>query len=572
MIEAKEQVRLLHEIRRRRNQFRRPEYSALHRDYIRVFFKKHRVMIIGTLALFLTQGVIETLLIVISRNRLALSDGQLVSGAFWRLLILLLVLFVVNSFFSIKQEKTVVVIFVNNLRRRIFKNYLGKTAEEMSAEKQADLIAKISYHLPLVSMGASNSFFGTARWLIYLASALVVAYLAGLNIMFIGPVFLGLSVAGGGAAYLTVKRYISQEVTFYSQIIKHVNYSLSEKYFSKRFNLEPAILQKFDRLVNFDSIFRVRRDVWMKMGFKIIFALLLVISVLTNIFYDNLALRINLISPELKFLYVFLLIYMSRIAAESLRIGLYFFPAKLGLALTNIQINKYNRRDNREDIKQNIIFYSRKAKFFKTGKYYRDLHFEFQRGGRYLFYGSNLCGKTALAKLFFGGETYNPRALKVKIDGRRLDFSEYQKKFSRVHFFDPNFTSQKSLIEIIIGSDREDTAFAEIEKTLDLIARHPDLAALVSPDNNFNLSADKIWSNHLSTFALHVLHCLAAKPTLIIIDNLWLDLNYPGIYKMLLTLNRELPDSIIVAFANRKINNLDYNKCYDLDKYAGAEK
>ncbi len=566
MIDDKNQISLLRKVRMRRVKHQTQESEDLNKDYIRAFFNKHKLLILGTLALFLTQGIIETFLVIVGRSRLAYDGGRTAGTLFWQLLIILLTLFVVNSFFSIKQEKTIVVIFVNNLRRRIFRNYLGKAPEKMRAEGQADLVAKISYHLPLVSMGVSNSFFGLARWVIYLASASVVALLAGLNVSLIAAFFIVLSVIIALASYFTVKRYVSQEVTFFSQIIKHINLSLSEKYFSKGFNLEPVVMKKFDRLVDFDSIFRIRRDLWMKMGFKIVFAIVLVVSVLSNAFYGGLAEKINLIRPELKFLYVFLLIYLSRIITESLRIGLYFFPAKLGLSLTNVPLEKYLHRSNIKNIKSEIAFSSQKTKLFRQGRYYRNLELRFLRGGRYLFFGPNLSGKTVLAKLFFGGETYNSKALKVKIDGQRLDFYEYQRKFNQAYYFDPNFNSQKSLIEIITGSDREETAFPEIEEALRIMAAQPAISNLVSPKKNFNLSAGDIWDNHLTAFALHAAHCLVVKPALIIIDNLWLDLDYPGIKEMLSTISRELPESIIIVFAHKDIDNLNYDKRYDLEK------
>lgn len=572
MINVKEQMNLLMKVRKNRSKFQATERPASRYNDLLIFFKKNKAIILGTVALFFTQGIIETSLILISRDKLSFIDHQILGSFFWELFIFFLAIFIVNSFLSIKQEKTIVVLFINSLRRRIFKNYLGQPLEDMKSEKQADLIAKISYHLPLVSMGISNSFFGLIRWLIYLISALVVAFFAGLNVPLIGSALLVLSVIIAITAYFTVKQYVSQEVTFYSQIIKHIDLSLSEKYFSKKFNLEPAILKKFDRLVKFDSIFRIRRDLWMKMVFKIIFALLLVISVSAHIFYSDLSSWINLIRPELKFLYAFLMIYLSRVVIEALRVGLYFFPAKLGLSLANIQTNKHLHRHNFIDIKQEIIFYSRKTKLFKAGKYYRDLKFNFLKAGRYLFYGANFSGKTTLAKLFLGAETYNSKAIKIKIDGVRMDFASYQKNFNKVYFFDPNFYSQKSLMEIILGSDREETDFPEIEQAIKIISAQPELAGLIAADDNFSATSDKIWNNRLAAFALHALHCLVKKPSLIIIDNLWLDLDYPDIDKILKIINQGLPESIIIIFANKNINNLNYDQRYDLDHNFTSEK
>ena len=566
MNDIKDQIKLLKKVRVRRSKYEYREDARRQKIYILSFLKRHRFLILGTLLLFVTQGVVETLLIFVSKNKLSFNSYSYISKSFWPIFGVLVLVFVINSFFSIKREKTITVLFINDLRRRIFKNYLGKPLEMMSSEKQSDLVAKISYHLPLVSMGVSNSIFGMARWLIYLASALLVAFLAGLNVALIDVSFITLSIVISVISYFVVKQYVSQEVTFFSQIIKHIDLSFSEKYFSKGFNLEPAILKKFDRLVDFDSIFRIRRDLWMKMSFKIIFILLLFISILTHFFYGDVSLWVNLISPELKFLYFFLLIYLSRIVTESLRIGLYFFPAKLGLSLTNVQLERYLHRKDSIKINKEISFYSKKIKFSRTGKYYRGLKFDFQKSGRYLFYGPNLSGKTTLAKAFVGREIHTPKALKVRIDGHRINFLDYQRNFSDVYFFDPGFYSQKSLIELITGSGREDTDFARIEQAMKIVIDHKFLADIVADDNNLGVAADNIWSNHLAAFALHTLYCLVNKPTLIIIDNLWLDLNYPDIIKMLKIIDSELPDSIIIVFAQNSINNIDYIKRYEMDK------
>lgn len=572
MKNIKEQIRLLKKVRTRRPQYESKEDARRRRNHILMFVKKHSLLIWGTLILFVSQGIIETFLLFISKNKLSFRSSGLINAFFWQLFVGLIILFIINSFFSIKQEKTIIVLFINNLRRRIFKNYLGKSLDEMTSEKQADLIAKVSYHLPLVSMGISNSVFGVVRWLIILISTIVVAYLAGLNVWLITISFIILSIVIAVSSYFVVKKYVSQEVTFYSQILKHMDFSLSEKYFSKSFNLEPEILKKFDNLVDFDSIFRVRRDLWIKMSFSVIFVLVLIISIFSNLFYDNLSAQINLISPELKFLYFFLLVYLSRIIRESLRIGLYFFPTKLGLSLTNVKTEKYNHRDNFIKIKQEISFYSRKIKFFKLGKYYKDLVFNFNKSGRYLFYGSSLSGKTTLAKVFLGNDFPNSKALKVRIDGVRLDFSDYQRKFNDIYFFDPKFYSSKSLIELITGSSREETAFNDIQTALKIAADNESLSSLVSDANNFNVSSSNLWSNNLAAFAIHALHCLFKKPAIIIIDNLWMDLNSPEIDKILDLMGTSLPDSIIIVFAKNNISNLNYNQHCNIDKDFTYEK
>lgn len=565
MKDASKQVDLLKMVKINTNRYQSKDEPKKQKQYVWSFLKKHRFLFWGVIFLLITQGILETALIFISRNSLSYTKTSF-ANSFWVTFFVLLTIFIVNSFFYIKQEKTIVVLFINDLRRRIFKKHLGNTANEMSFKNQADLIAKISYHLPLVSLGVSNSFFGIFRWLVYLTCFLIISYLAGLNILLMIAIFVVLSLIIAVSSYFVVKQYVSQEVTFYSQIIKHIDFNFSEKYFTKQFNNEETILKKFDALVKFDSIFRIRRDIWLKMGFKIVFALLLIISLLTHFFYNEIAIKINLISPDNKFLYFFMLIYLSRIINEALKIGLYFFQGQLGMSLTTTKKGSDFYRKNNLKINQEITFYGKKSKIFKTGKYYKNLLFNFKKGGRYLFYGTSLSGKTALAKLFAGISVYNSKAVKVKIDGQRFYFLKYQRNFNNFYFFDPTFYSERSLLEVVIGTDKEETDFTVTAQALKLLSDNKKLSEVITDANNFSILAKDIWSNSLKSFSLQALHCLFKKPDLIIIDNHWLDLNQESIMQIIDLISQKLPESIILVMAKQRLDNLNYDNYYNLDE------
>ncbi len=134
MTEIKGQMRLLKKIRINRHKQAPTADSALQYNYLLMFFKKHQLIILGTILLLLTQGIIETSLVFISKNQLTFIDQKITSSFFWWLFITFFLIFLINSFVAIRQEKTVVVLFINSLRRRIFKNYLGKSLNGMKAE------------------------------------------------------------------------------------------------------------------------------------------------------------------------------------------------------------------------------------------------------------------------------------------------------------------------------------------------------------------------------------------------------------------------------------------------------
>ncbi len=564
MKEIKEQIRLIKDIRKTRNKYRDIRLFDIHYKYLRDFFKKYKSYIIRLVIFIFILGVVEVVLIVFARNQLFSSRGFL-GPFFWYFFGIFFTLFFVGSFIVIKQERTIIILFANSIRRRILKYFIEKPVDYMDYGRQGDLIAKVSYQLPLVSMGVSNVFFSTIRWFIYFVIAILIAYISDLNLAIILIVLVLLSILLGIIAYNISKKYISQEVTFFTKIIRHIDINLSEKYFNKNFNKESVVLKKFNRLVNIDSFFRIRRDLWMRMGYTVVFVIVLFIVVLSNFFRNNFFLWGNLLGTEDKFFYLFLMFYFPRALNQALKVGLYLFPARLGLFLT---INKRGRFLIKKDllkIYKEISFYSKKSKIFKESKYFRNLNFVFQKGERVLFYGKGFSGKTSLAKMFSGINIYNARAFHVKIDNNRFDYLMWQRSFCGAYFFDPNVKSEKSLIEFILGRNKEEIDIVDIEKVVKIISDNDFISSKISSLNNFNSSCGKILENTTQAFALHALHCIANKPSLVVIDNIWLDTNYDDIIKILNIISENLPDSIIVVFSRENNNYLNYKQKYELD-------
>ncbi|MCX6795762.1 MAG: hypothetical protein NT165_03515 [Candidatus Falkowbacteria bacterium] len=560
----RKQIKLIGQARQTRSKFQKIELSDLHFNFLRDFFRNRRFSLVALGFLLLSQGLVEAILIIFSRNQLVGQKTYFLATFFWQFLVLLLLVFFVNSYFSIRQEKTLGVFFANKLRRRIFKNYINQPLDKINYHNKAGLIAKISYQLPLASMGFSNSFFGLLRWLINLLVITILSVWSGLNWSLIILILIFSSVIIAFLSYLVSKNYISQEVTFYSRIMEEIDDSSTEKYFLKIMNRENDSLRRFDRLVKFDSFFRVRRDLWIKLCAKVVFALLLVVSIFSHFFSAQFFSDFGSISSGGKFLLLFLLIYFSRAIYESLRIGLYFWPGKMGLFLSVVERTKFSQREKRLAFHHSLDFYSRKLKLFKGASYWRHCHLAFSPGEKYLFYSNLSVGKSALAKALSGMGAFQSKALRIKIDGRRFSYRSFQRFGHGICFFDPGFYSEKSLLELIVGRDRAEMNFSEIEKTIELLSLNPSLFSLVAPDNNFNASAAAALASPKSAFAIFSLWCLKRRPRLIVIDNFWIDLGYQEIKDALATLEKSLPESTFIIFSRKENNYLTYYQKYEI--------
>ncbi|HOF79855.1 MAG TPA: hypothetical protein PLA53_01645 [bacterium] len=362
-------------------------------------------------------------------------------------------------------------------------------------------------------------------------------------------------------AYFIARRYISQEVTFYSRLIYYLDNNLSDKEFLKIFHQEGQVLSHFDRLVALDSFFRIRRDVWLKASSRLLFIVLLLLVSFLQLNSGNLLSLINL-SDSHNFSRLFLIVYLSRLANEALRIGLYWFPAKLGLYLTIVRSVGQLKFPQIFKIDKTIVFYSPKTKLFQQSAYYRRLSFSFKPGDRILFTGPNLSGKTRLARLLAGQGAYLPKSIHVKIDGRRFNYCQWQEIFGGAYLLDQTLaTTEKSLMEFLLGRDKQNIDLADIEKILAVVNKQKIIKDLVAADGNLNRSV-RVIDNHSSFFALQAAYCLINRPALIVVDNFWLDLGYNDIRVILNIMSQQLSDSIIICFSGQANKFLNYHQHY----------
>lgn len=565
---VKDQAKLLREARKESGKWKKIKLTREQYKYVYHFFKKHSTLVLGLLVLLFSQGVIESALIVFSRNQLTAGIRVWLAGNVLVLFSILIIAFFLNSFFSIKYEKSLLVLFANRIRRRLFKTYLERPIESLSRESQAESIAKLSYHLPLVTHGVSNTFFGVWRWAVYGGIIVVIGVIGGYHIGNLFLFFLGMSIVLCAGAYFISRFYVSQEVTFYSKIIREVDYNASDIQFVKMFGQETSVVSKFDRLVWFDSYFRIRRDILMKMGYKVVFILLVLISIGIHFFPRHFTLFVGAATADQRLLFIFLLIYFSRALAESVKVGLYIFPARLGIFLTILGTGGAQSLAGTGAILKNngITFYSHKTRLFRESPYYKNLQFTFNPGERVLFFGDNLSGKTALAKMFSGIAAENPRAVKVIVGEERIEFPGWQNRSGEAYFVDPNFRTERSVLECIMGRVKENISTAEFEKILPILNKYPSIIDLVTHDGNYHTRAKEILENPVRAFALHALYCLVTKPRLIAVDNAWMDPDYPKINTMIQVLDKELGESIILIFSHTKNEHILYTQCYELGK------
>ncbi len=536
-------------------------------NYLKKFFVQQAGLSCRLLFLLIFQALAEIALVVISyryfRTNLY-SVGAINYGTLLLILLALATIYLLTFFYLLKTERTLVIRLINDLRQRWFKIALQRSASGAHLTEKSGLLAKISYHLPLLNLGINNSLLGALRW------ALLVLILIFLAILFAGPVIwwaLGgiiLSLGLAWLGYLVAKNYVSQETTFYSKIIRLVDFSLSDWQFTKKFNQEKNILREFNQLVELDSYFRIRRDLWLRFGFAFVFVALIFLGLALNFWQVEISQFLAQSNQQATFILMVLVFYLSRLFYTSLRLGLYSMPLSLGLFLS-VPTNYSSHLSSKTPYQfSRLELRTAKIKLFKTAHHYQAFAFDFSVGQSTLILGGPRSGKTALAKLLTGQGFYGRRAWLLKSPKRRYFYQDFFEKYSGFYYLGPQFMSHHSLLETVVGKESYQLTDQDLVRAAGLLSQYPLLASKLGPNFDWRLAANKFLNSERNNLLLQILHCLYNQPFLVAIDNYWLDIDDQEFKELLALLAVNLSQTSLVFFARQQPNFLNYQQIYEI--------
>ena len=173
-------------------------------------------------------------------------------------------------------------------------------------------------------------------------------------------------------------------------------------------------------------------------------------------------------------------------------------------------------------------------------------------------------GKTALAQFFTGNGRYGRRAWIIKADGRRFFYNDFFENYSGFYFIDPYFTSQRTLLEVVTGKEKQFLSNDDFIRITDRVNAHAELRDIFFEKDDWRLNSSKFLTNAKNVLLLQVLYCLEKKPYLVALDNHWLDYRDPAIDALLDLLAQELPQSILVFFATDRRGDRPYDRIYEI--------
>jgi len=542
-------------------------FEAKQIKYLKHFIRKNKKALFLVFSFIFVQVLLEIALLIWGKSYIhklvVLLDRKVIFTALISLS-LVLIFYVLISYFSIKASKQFLVDFINNLRENWFKKYLEKTSKQTNSSKKIRLLTKITYHFSLIQMGFSQTVSG----IIYLSITLLILIAAlptfAAGMMKLIPVFMLLYLILIFAGYYISHKYISKEQTLSTAIISHVAESIYDIDLIKKYNWKQSSFNKLQELVELDTYFRVRRSVWMALGRKILFTLIILIFALmqvTKLYFPELMFfgeSTDIISSGI------ILIILTRLSYISLNIGLYLAPLKIGLILS-VPEEKQNLEKVRILDFETINFHAKKAKLSKDGKYYKKLNFDFKKGERILFTSRSNKERTNLAKIFIAEDAIHTSSWVIKTDKERFLYSQWRKSTKSRYIIEQDFQTISTIGEIISAENKFDLNSEKIEEVLEKISKIKEYKFIFELNKKLGTTFNTQNFDLIEIGLLQIAHCLITKPRLIVIDGIWSIIDNEKINKMMKILESELKDSLIITFDKNTNKNMKYTQIIDLN-------
>jgi len=557
---------IIAESNRIRSEFRFSKLDPKQKKYIFSYVKKHKKALLTLLFLAIGETIIGILLPVISHFYLEKSFDLMNYRTFLIIgisLVVLLILYLVNSYLRIYKTQQFSMQLINDLREAWYKYYLKHNAAFKKHFDGRKLMTKFLYHIQLLRMGLQNIIStGIQSVLLYIA-ILIFSFLFNPKLFLLLWLAFPLLVIVFIVNDYIGKHYITREQTFNSRIVKHLADSLINFDLLKTQAREKEKLKEFDNLLDIDAFFRVRRQLWIQFSNRILYGIIVLVSIG---FYF-----IQIYWPFIEFDSVtnvaatgLILGYFMRILFSTARVGIFYEAYTLGLKLVipefDVELNKEVKTQPKW---KKLRLHGSKVSLNKKS-YIKNFELLLNKNDRALIYSGDTKGKSTLANVLAGKRAL--RSLFITLDKNRLKTDVWAAFKSNNFYITDNFQCDASIGEILFAKNKNKINSDDIEGALKILNQYNEFDYLFKYREFLGKDITPKDLSRTELILLQIAHCLIKKKSIITIDHSVLDNLNSELKKGLEVLDKHSEDSTLIFFSTTDNNNLKYAKKYKLGK------
>lgn len=383
----------------------------------------------------------------------------------------------------------------------------------------------------------------SVKWVAAATTLLIASLFVGHQLFLFTLAGLGLCIAIAGASFFIARNFVSQDKTLYSRMLREMVTSLEDSETHRRLDTRPQLLQRFDRIVELDTFFRVRREMWVRLG-----GVFIAVSIMAAC---PLALLVDAYRPEW-FAWIATRVLTSglfaavliRLLHMSVSIGMFGFPLYLGLALT-IPDFPMNRTEPRWDKIRSLSFRSRSVKPTRDGKRC-DVDLNFASGDRVNIRAGHQARD--FARLLTG--RYASREGKpwtVIHNGERFSYNTWKLGVKGVWHVTPLFTTRLPVITLLTGCCEEEIDANKLNEILSRLEGVPHLDELGIEAAHIRSPTIPEMRGWDWLMAVQVIAVLTRRPEFIVIDEVLLRTTNPILRDLLAEIPKRCERAIVVT-------------------------
>lgn len=537
------------------------------KKYLWGFFGKHKKIIYIFIFLTIVETIVELALPTISHFYLEKSFDLMNYKTFLFVgisLIILIIIFLINSYFRIFLSQKISIELINSIRESWFYYFLKQTEAIKEGFDGKKLMTKILYHVQLLRMGFQNILTEGIQGILLYVGILAFSFVFNprlfIVLWFSIPVLLLIFVI---TDYIG-KYFVAREQTFNSRIVGHLADSLINYDILKAQAREEEQLKEFENLINLDTHFRIRRQLWIRYSTRVLYGVILMFGVALYFIqiyfpflqFDSLT---NIASTGI------ILGFFVRLLFSAARVGIFFEAFMLGIRLSTPKFYHKPTKHIQKFPKWNkLSILSQKTKLSKYGGYIKDFNLTINQGENISIISEGRNGKTTLARIITGHK-YS-QSVFIKLDKTRITSFKWTFYRKNNYLITANPYFDTTIGEILFSKDKTRITHDDIQALYETLSHYKIFDYLVKHKDLLGKRITKLDFSFSEVVLLQIAHCILQKKSIIAFDHLCIDSANNEIIDGMKILHKLHPKTSLIVFSKTENNYLTYDKSYKLHK------
>ena len=451
--------------------------------------------------------------------------------------------FLLMRFWEIYLEKWLVIEFLNYLRRTWFQESV-RNIRVPQASELASLMAKLTYHFGLLQMGLKNVIFQIPKLVFGFFALIIVSWSINVALFQLVAACLVFSLFLIWLGNFLAKNHVSRDQTLYSRMLREIHSSVSRRANYSLQSNHYDLMQSFDDLVELDSHFRLKRELWMKFSPQLVL-IVIALAGMAGYAIDFQGLNFSEIFSINGAVLAMLSALLVRQLYLSLQMGLFLFPLYLGLVLSVPEFKTTTKWQPLPPIRS-ISFRTKSARIGKGRR--KKYQFDLFGGNRILVHAGE--SSQFVANLLTGGIGMRKgKSWNVVHNDLRMSFNSWSHRPNQVFRIAATYVDDTPLINLFTGKLSQHILTSDIEQVFTDLAGIPYLDELnITPHNMRN----SIQSDHLDwekRMAVQIVAAIVSKPPMIVIEQEITRFESNILQTLLELLAQKANSSIIVCFS-----------------------